>query len=114
MLPQRQTRELLRSASLVVSPRTEGDNTPLKVYEQLACGIPLIATDVPAHTQVLDGKVCFLAPPDAKAFSQALVEGLTNQTRREQVVVAAKALFCTKYSKQAYLEKVSLLLDALA
>ncbi len=114
MLPQAQARELLKSASVVVSPRTEGDNTPLKVYEQLACGIPLVATEVPSHTQVLSSDVCFLAPPDSEAFSRALVEALTNERRRQEVVAAAQSLFSTKYSKEAYVGKVTRLLGRLA
>lgn len=114
LLPQAQTRELLRSASLVVSPRTEGDNTPLKIYEQLACGIPLVATRVPSHTQVLTDQVCFLAAPDPEDFSLALLEGLTNTTRRREVITAAQELYATSYSQEAYVEKVSRVLGVLA
>lgn len=113
VLPQSQARKLLKSAAVVVSPRISGDNTPLKIYEQLACGIPLVATRIPSHTQVLGEEVCFLASPDPEDFSGALLEGLTNKTRRKQVVEAAKELYARKYSETAYVKKVSRLLKLL-
>jgi glycosyltransferase involved in cell wall biosynthesis len=107
LLPQSMARDLLESATVVVSPRTEGDNTPLKVYEQLNCGIPLVATRVPSHTQVLSDEVCILADPDPEAFARAILEGLSNVRRRNEVVAAARELFDTHYSREAYIEKVS-------
>ena len=38
-------------------------NTPLKIYEQLASGLPLVATRIPSHTQVLTEDVCILVEP---------------------------------------------------
>jgi len=43
--------DYMNSADVLLSPRTEGTNTPLKVYQQLASGIPLVATNIFSHTQ---------------------------------------------------------------
>ncbi len=43
-------RQLAATAAVVTSPRLEGTSTPLKIYEQLAGGIPLVATRIEAHT----------------------------------------------------------------
>lgn len=55
---KRQPRELipayLAMADVVVSPRAYGDNLPLKVFDYLAAGRPIVATDIPAHRSVLD------------------------------------------------------------
>ena len=58
-VPQHKAREYNRKATLLVSPRSRGTNTPLKVYEQLASNIPLLATRIYSHTQVLDESVAF-------------------------------------------------------
>lgn len=113
LLPHSHARRLLKEATLVVSPRISGDNTPLKIYEQMASGIPLVATRVPSHTQVLNEEVCFLASPEPEEFSRALLEGLKNHDRREQVVDAAKALYARDYSKAVYTEKMAQLLALL-
>lgn len=105
-LPQEQARALVREATVVVSPRTRGVNTPLKIYEQLASGIPLVATRVPAHMQVLSDDVCFLADPDPESFAKALVEALGDPARRQQVVRAAQELYRTRYSVETYRTKM--------
>lgn len=55
---RRQERELipayLAMADVVVSPRAYGDNLPLKIFDYLAAGKPIVATDIPAHRSVLD------------------------------------------------------------
>jgi glycosyltransferase involved in cell wall biosynthesis len=50
-------------AHVLVSPRLHGTNTPLKVYEQLASGKPLVATRIWSHTQVLNDTVCICCAP---------------------------------------------------
>ncbi|MGB5573162.1 MAG: glycosyltransferase family 4 protein, partial [Thermoanaerobaculia bacterium] len=51
-LSQNMARRLLAEVDVVVSPRSRGTNTPLKIYEILASGIPLVATRIESHTQV--------------------------------------------------------------
>jgi glycosyltransferase involved in cell wall biosynthesis len=65
-------RRWLESAAILVSPRIQGSNTPLKIYEQLASGKPLVATSILSHTQVLTGEVCFLVEPDPDALAAGL------------------------------------------
>jgi glycosyltransferase involved in cell wall biosynthesis len=54
---KRQPREsiprFLALADVLVSPRAWGDNLPLKVFDYLASGKPIVATDIPAHRAVL-------------------------------------------------------------
>ena len=38
-----EARKLAASADIILSPRSSGTNTPLKTYEQLACGVPLLS-----------------------------------------------------------------------
>jgi glycosyltransferase involved in cell wall biosynthesis len=114
VVPQREAQSLVQHATLVVSPRTQGDNTPLKIYEQLAGGIPLVATRVPSHTQVLDENVCFLADPDPVSFARALLEALDDAPRRARTVAAARALYGARYSHDSYVEKMQRLLELLA
>ncbi|MEX0611743.1 MAG: glycosyltransferase, partial [Pirellulales bacterium] len=51
---------LLAEADVLVSPRISGDNTPMKIYSYLHAGKPLVVTDLPTHTQVLNSSVAFL------------------------------------------------------
>ena len=41
-------------ADILVSPRSHGGNLPLKVFDYLAAGRPIVATDIPTHRTVLN------------------------------------------------------------
>lgn len=113
-LPPHLVKHLLRRADVLTSPRREGTNTPLKIYELLASGKPLVATRIVSHTQVLDEAVCFLAEPQAGPFGEAIVAAVRDQNRRRQVVERAQALYQGRYSRQAYERKMRSLLEVLA
>ena len=112
-LPQHQVRSLLEHAAVLTSPRVEGTNTPLKIYEQLASGIPLVATRIPAHTQVLDDAVCFLVDPDAESLGLGILAALSDEERSRRVVGAALQLYECKYSRQVYTDKMRRLLASI-
>ena len=105
-VPQPLAQWYARKAALQTSPRITGSNTPLKIYEQLASGIPLLATRIPSHTQVLDDRVCFLVEPSERAMAEGLEAALTDTERREQVVAAARELYQQRYSREVYEQKM--------
>jgi glycosyltransferase involved in cell wall biosynthesis len=105
-LPHKQTASYLERAAVLVSPRIEGTNTPLKIYQQIASGIPLVATDIKSHRQVLDDTVAFLAPPDPRSLAHALVCALTCPEDATDRASKAQRLYSSKYSRASYTEKV--------
>lgn len=98
-------------ASVLVSPRSAGSNTPLKIYELLASGIPLVATRIYSHTQVLDDEVAFLVAPEAGAIVQGIREALENTQERDRKIRRAKLLYEEKYSRPVYTAKLRQLLE---
>jgi glycosyltransferase involved in cell wall biosynthesis len=105
--------EYTSHAAVVVSPRRQGTNTPLKIYEQLASGKPLVATNIWSHTQVLDESVCFLVEPDPESMARGILEALNDGVRRDQVVSAALELYETQYSRHVYETKIQQVLEVL-
>jgi glycosyltransferase involved in cell wall biosynthesis len=81
---------LLAAADVLVSPRTQGTNTPMKIYSYLHAGRAILATDLPTHTQVLDATVARLVPPQADAMAAALAELAANPALRAQLGAAAR------------------------
>jgi glycosyltransferase involved in cell wall biosynthesis len=59
-------------ADVLVSPRTEGNNPPLKIYSYMAMAKPIVATAISSHTQVLDESCAFMTMPTPTAFAEAL------------------------------------------
>ncbi len=100
-----------RSAQVLVSPRLHGNNTPLKIYEQLASGRPLVATRIRSHTQVLDDSVCYLVDPDAASLGAGLLEALADESGSAARVRNAMALYEREYSRPVYERKIRRLLE---
>jgi glycosyltransferase involved in cell wall biosynthesis len=95
----------LLAADVLVSPRSRGTNTPLKIYQYLRSGKPIVATRLLTHTQVLSDDTAFLTAADAPAFAQGILAALTDHERAAQLGRQAQTLAETKYSYEAYLEK---------
>lgn len=92
----------LRGADVLVSPRIEGHNTPMKVYSYLASGRPVVATRLPTHTQVLDDRVARLAEPNAEALATALADLLADGDERRRLAANAATLARAEYSPAAH------------
>jgi glycosyltransferase involved in cell wall biosynthesis len=95
----------LDAATILVSPRSTGTNTPLKIYQYLRSGRPIVATRLRTHTQVLDDTTAFLADPAPDAFAAAIVAALDDSDRAAAVAARARVLADTKYSEEAFLAK---------
>jgi len=101
-LAQRATRE----ADVLLSPRTVGDNTPLKIYEQIASGVPLVATRIGSHTQVLSDKECVLVDPEPASMAEGMVAALRGGPDIDHRVANARSLYDERYSPAAYRDKM--------
>jgi glycosyltransferase involved in cell wall biosynthesis len=112
-LSQRLAHSYMRSADALLSPRTEGINTPLKIYQQLASGIPLVATNIRSHTQVLNDDVAFLTDPEVEKFGAAMITAMSDHNAVKIKTENAMRLYDAEYSRKSYVRKVSTLLNGL-
>ncbi len=112
-VPQRLAHLYMRSASALLSPRTEGTNTPLKIYQQLASGIPLVATNIFSHTQVLNDDVAFLADPEPEAFGAAMIAAMSDDSAAKLKAENAIRLYKKQYSRESYVKKLTTILNGL-
>ncbi len=96
----------LAQADVLVSPRIKGVNTPMKIYSYLHSGTPVVATDLPTHTQVLNSDIAVLAPPQPAAFATALTGLLTDGERRREIGGRAAAHAEREYSYDRFVESV--------
>jgi glycosyltransferase involved in cell wall biosynthesis len=104
--PQERLGEYLEQADVVVSPRIQGINTPMKVYSYLDSGRPLLATRLPTHTQVLDDDIACLFEPDSQALAQALTTLMEDPELRLQLARRAKDRVESEFSRAAFARKV--------
>ena len=97
-------------AEILVSPRTAGTNTPLKIYSYLKSGKPLVATDLWTHSQVLNEKISVLAAPNPKGFAEGILFAL-NDPKASERAHAAKKLAEKEYTFDNYKKKISAALE---
>lgn len=95
----------LDAADVLVSPRSSGSNTPLKIYQYLRCGRPIVATRLIAHTQVLGDEVAILTGATPEEFGAGILRALTDRRAARLIAARARELAETKYSYEAYLDR---------
>jgi glycosyltransferase involved in cell wall biosynthesis len=78
----RQARHLILTytamADLLVLPRVGPDNIPLKLYDYMASGIPIVATRQSGHDGILNEQRAYLCGPTAKSMADAIVQACTH------------------------------------
>jgi len=82
--------QLLSSVDLYVAPHIGGESFGIVLLEAMAAGSPVLASDLPAFRDVLDGGRYggLFATGDPESLAQAASELLTDAGRRERLVVA--------------------------
>lgn len=95
----------MAAADFLLSPRTFGQNVPLKLYTYLAAGKPLIVTNILSHTQIVSEESAFLGEPNIDGFSLAIKDALTSPDPKQK---AQKGLMLvqSKYSKEDFKKRL--------
>jgi len=105
VLPQ-QVGSYIRCADVLASPRIQGTNTPLKIYAYLRSGVPVVATRLWTHTQVLNDDVAVLTDPTPEAFAEGILTALKDKNRSKKLGSRARKLAEKEFSYHVYLEKL--------
>ncbi len=99
--------DCFRIASILVSPRISGTNTPLKIYSYLRSGVPILATNILSHTQVLTPEVALLVEPQPDSFAEGILRLVDDIQLGRWVAKNAMRLAHESYSPEAYHVKVA-------
>ena len=78
--PAEEIPDYLDAADVLVSPRSNGTNTPLKIYQYLRSGRAIVATRLVTHTQVLDDDVAILTPATPQGFGEGILAALEDRS----------------------------------
>jgi glycosyltransferase involved in cell wall biosynthesis len=97
----------LQQADILVSPRTVGSNTPMKIYSYLDSGRPLLATRLATHTQVLDEEVAVLADPTPAAMAAGLQRLIADDELRASLAEQARERVAAEFSAEAFERKLA-------
>lgn len=100
---------LLKGARALLAPSlVEGFGLP--IAEALGLGVPVVASDIPAHREVGGEVADYLDPQDGRAWLQALEDYAANLSPRRQAVLAKVAAH-TPRSWDHHIDEVETLLS---
>ena len=109
-IPYEQVPSYCAVMDICVAPyhRSAGDSSPVKVFDYLACGKPVVATDVGETSGFFadSGAVMIVAPEDPAALAQGLNRLLENETLREEMGKRGRAFIAGRYSRTQIAEIV--------
>ena len=105
-VPPSEAQRLTALGNVSVSPRYAGNNTPMKIYAIMGSGIPLVATRIESHTQVLNDDIAMLANISTGALAAAIVKVLSDPDEARAMAARAKAWYLEHYSREAYTAKM--------
>ncbi|MDA4122998.1 MAG: glycosyltransferase family 4 protein [Thaumarchaeota archaeon] len=117
-VPYSETPSYMNACEVLVAPyNPSGDELrqkygigfPLKILEYMACGKPVVASDVPPIDALVTSKeLGLLVPPgDAAALSSALEELIDDSDESSRIGQRGKALVESRYSWSRFAEVVS-------
>ena len=98
--------EFIHQADILVSPRIQGNNTPMKIYSYLHSGKAVLATKIESHTQVLTDKISMLALPNPGEFAEAMLTLINDDELRQNLGHAGKKFAEENHSYASYKKKV--------
>ncbi len=98
-------------SDVLVSPRSSGTNTPLKIYTYLRSGKPIVATNLYTHTQVLNPDISVLVEPSPESMAQGILTVLEDAALAQQLGQQAQQLFEDVYSFRTFVQKTEQVLQ---
>ena len=91
------TDELLRAKALV-SPALGGESFGMVLTRAFACATPVVASDIPGYAAVATPETGVLVPPgEVGALTDAVVELLADEERRQRLGAAGRRLVQERY-----------------
>ena len=98
---------LMELADVLLSPRAQGTNTPLKIYSYMHARRAMLATNIRSHTQVLTPKIAMLVEPTVTAVAEGTITLLGDAALRERLAASAYRLAVEQYSYESYVERTN-------
>jgi glycosyltransferase involved in cell wall biosynthesis len=86
VVPYEELPIFLNAADICIAPfkQDRGETSPLKLFDYMACGKPVVCSDIPSLKSILEATDGILAvrPDDSHALASALITLLNNDTMR--------------------------------
>jgi glycosyltransferase involved in cell wall biosynthesis len=99
--PHREMPAYMALADVLLSPRSAGTNTPLKLFSYLEAGRPILATNIYSNTQILTADAALLVNYSAESLADGVVRLLSDDGLRIRLGNNARKL-AEQYSNETF------------
>jgi glycosyltransferase involved in cell wall biosynthesis len=115
-VPNREMPALMRAADIIAYATREGEGIPRVLLEGMACGKPVVATEVAGIPEaVIDGVTGFLVKPrDIAALADRLSMLLMDDSLRQEMGLRARKHVETEFNYDTVIPKIASLLREVA
>lgn len=113
-VPRERIPDFLALADVVVSTRRNSRNVPLKIFDYLAPGVTIVATDDAAHRAILNEETAVVAEPSPYAFAKALVANLGDGERADRLAAGALAYARGRMGRAGFVETVGRIIESVS
>lgn len=96
----------LAASDILVSPRKNGLNTPLKLIDYLKSGRPIVAANSIPNKLILNDGIALFAHPNPEEMAQAIISLFENPEKRKQLGQKGKEFYAANYSLDRFAEAV--------
>ena len=111
---QAEAQRLIARSGVSISPRFSGTNTPLKIYHLMSTGVPLVATRIDSHTQVLTDELATLTGKSIEELAEGIAEVLRSPESARRKAALGQQWYEEHYSRNVYLSKMQKLFELVA
>ncbi len=98
--------EYMAQADVLVSPRIKGTNTPMKIYSYMASGVPIVATDLYTHTQILSKDIAVLVQPEPAEMAAGIISLIRDPARGKKLAQKAAEYVKQEHSYEKFKERL--------
>ncbi len=97
----------LAQADILLSPRVQGNNTPMKLYSYLDSGKVVLATNLLTHTQVLSDDFACLVAPERQSMAAGMARLLADPELCLRLGAEGHRVAQENYSRSAFRAKLT-------
>jgi glycosyltransferase involved in cell wall biosynthesis len=90
-VPDTRCLELIRAATVFLAP-SKGEGFDLPPVEAMACGVPVICSDIPVHREILDNCAVFFPALSAEKLTDCIRALVHDRSQRRRLQENGKAL----------------------
>jgi glycosyltransferase involved in cell wall biosynthesis len=106
MIPPDELPNYLGCQDILLSPRIQGKNSPLKALDYMKAGKAIVATDIEANRCILNEQTAIFAKPDAGDFSQKIITLLDDPQLLLKLAKAARQEFDKNYRFDLFRKRI--------